>query len=545
MDPLEIDFNIKEEVFPEMEVICRLCAEKSSTYSSIFNENLHESLFQNFGVSIDPADNWPKSVCQHCKDTANVCLDFLETIWKAMMTHHELHGDLAVTSVVKSDTEITDEEDLHENFQVDDDVLHSGDAEDTEISEIPPKSSKRKKPKEAPETYTTAGCETMARRSERILQKRQRIQPKPPDDVVESAEPEAAEEKDSEDTKTTIKDRSERLAKRRSLKDNMQDEEENEVEINRRNPEDLAEEDEKIRIFFQLQCSTCEESFEKLQELSNHSRRVHKKEAYLVCCEKKLNTREKIVNHLNYHTNPDAFKCKECNRSFLNAQRLNNHTLNTHTPKEQHPYKCEECSKTFMQRKNYNSHLLQHISDDEERFRCKTCKRIFPTKNSLRMHIQGGHELGHKDAVERLICDICGKGIKGRHQYKIHVDSHKKGVGDFSCPICEKKFKQKRLMVDHHARHNVEGKIYKCDICGKISPNERALKNHIKLVHLQERLHQCTLCDRAFKVKVALREHMAAHSGNAILYKCLFCERQFNSGANMYAHQKQKHPLHT
>uniref|UniRef100_A0A7G3AVU9 Putative transcription factor grauzone isoform x1 n=1 Tax=Lutzomyia longipalpis TaxID=7200 RepID=A0A7G3AVU9_LUTLO len=526
---LELKYEVKAEIADDDEV-CRLCAEKTSDYSSIFLDNLHESLSQAFGLSINSADNWPKAVCRKCMETAKICLDFLTIIRKAETIFQTIYGEVVESILLfKPDIEMINVKELSPDLDNAESLDCGVSSHETEDSDSKPILSRRK-----------------SMRTKRKQNKPVKVK-KGPEKPLEVKTEEIPDQEEKEEERNSSKDQSERALRVRKREQRRQPSSSGATNTagestrkGRRSLDDLRNEDERIEQFFKLDCSICAESFTKWPDLRVHFKSAHKQDPYLMCCERKLGNRIAIITHLNGHTNPDAYKCLTCNKAFLNETRLNLHNLNKHIPVEQHKYKCPKCPKTFMILSSMNIHQAKHMTEDQKKFKCPHCLKAFAFNAMMRQHIRNIHQGG-----ERFVCEICAKEIKGKHTYEIHVNNHKiKGVGDLSCPICEKKFKRKRLLKDHIDRHNPSGEVFKCDVCGRYAPNRFALKRHIENTHLDVRKYECTSCEGAFKTKIALREHTATHHGSFYaLYTCLFCDKQFNSSSNRYVHQKQKHPV--
>lgn len=71
-----------------------------------------------------------------------------------------------------------------------------------------------------------------------------------------------------------------------------------------------AQSDAQIREFIKLNCELCEndELFKTFKALQEHYANAHQTRGYIVCCEKKIYRKDRILNHITNHVNPDAFK---------------------------------------------------------------------------------------------------------------------------------------------------------------------------------------------------------------------------------------------
>lgn len=70
------------------------------------------------------------------------------------------------------------------------------------------------------------------------------------------------------------------------------------------------EDDVKIGEFFKLDCQECsEKSFPTFLAVKTHFRLNHATDrGYIACCNKKLFRKGAVLEHLEWHTNPDAFR---------------------------------------------------------------------------------------------------------------------------------------------------------------------------------------------------------------------------------------------
>lgn len=66
-----------------------------------------------------------------------------------------------------------------------------------------------------------------------------------------------------------------------------------------------------------LTCDLCETTFQSLMDAKSHYRKEHKNpHGYIKCCKKRLKTRGHLIEHIQWHMNPDIFKCHECQKLF-------------------------------------------------------------------------------------------------------------------------------------------------------------------------------------------------------------------------------------
>lgn len=74
--------------------------------------------------------------------------------------------------------------------------------------------------------------------------------------------------------------------------------------------EKKEKEDELIREYVNMTCAFCSFVSKTFNEANNHSKKVHKRRAYLMCCSRKIYRRSIALEHIATHKNPDAFKYK-------------------------------------------------------------------------------------------------------------------------------------------------------------------------------------------------------------------------------------------
>lgn len=83
----------------------------------------------------------------------------------------------------------------------------------------------------------------------------------------------------------------------------------NQVEIKRRDQEKFQEEENQIRQIANMSCQLCDTVFEAYKDCKPHFRKFHKiDKGYLLCCGTKYSRRDKLIEHIQVHLNPNEFK---------------------------------------------------------------------------------------------------------------------------------------------------------------------------------------------------------------------------------------------
>lgn len=287
---------------------------------------------------------------------------------------------------------------------------------------------------------------------------------------------------------------------------------------------------------YKLECCLCSKAVSDFGMLRGHFRNEHNTRAYAMCCGKKFFKRCYLVHHLQWHNDPDLFKCQTCTKTFDSRVGLENHQK-THELRER-IYNCEECGKSYFSINSFQSHKLKHIPESEKKFNCSQCDKKFATN-----YMRHRHEDKIHSAKYNKICDICGKVFTYKNTFLRHMEEHA-GVPTAveTCNICGAKLSNK-LGLKYHVKmqHRPENQMEQiCPYCSKVSPNINAHNRHIQYSHKMQRKHACHLCDKAFKYPNKLKEHVSTHTGEA-LYTCPHCPRTFKSNANMHKHRKTAH----
>ncbi len=137
-----------------------------------------------------------------------------------------------------------------------------------------------------------------------------------------------------------------------------------------------------------------------------------------------------------------------------------------------------------------------------------------------------------------FLCDVCGKGFKGKVDIRMHVRNHFR-YKDYKCDIknCNKVFRTKQYLNFHQETH-IEGKSFTCPICLKQFKNKHLLKKHHKYTHETTRKFQCLKCKKVFKTIAQLKTHEKIHD-DSMDFECDICTKKFKVYSYLRIHRKR------
>ncbi|XP_065086567.1 transcription factor grauzone-like [Ochlerotatus camptorhynchus] len=465
---------------------CRLClGELTETKRSIEKSDLKEQLSQVFHFVIEPLPGHSSEVCGNC---LSIVSEFHKYSEKVRSNQETLASRLRPVPIahIKIKTESSSSDEL-EDFK-----RETSDASDGEIFAEPLVSIEVK-------------SEPLAKRTRGSQQEDETVQPK---------------RKKKKKIIPKLKERK------------------NKKNIALKSREELQQQDIIIQDFYEMTCDLCGHAAQDLNSLRSHFRGTHGQGIYIKCCKKKLSRKWAMIDHITVHTNPTAFRCEVCDKTFKSKRYLREHQANVHGSDEQRPFQCDQCNRFFAKESLLQTHKRHH-----EKMPCPQCGQVFANSISLKAHMKGAH-----DNVDRTkVCDRCGKGFSGPSapsNLRQHIDKVHMGLGDktkHQCPICYKWLLGKRALTIHVQLHSEVGKPHICDICNQNYLHSRALTRHKRFVHGEQK-YECEFCGKRFKKPLALKEHRATHTGET-LYTCKVCPVSMNSNASYYAHMKKAHPV--
>ncbi|XP_035786797.1 zinc finger protein 28-like [Anopheles albimanus] len=322
--------------------------------------------------------------------------------------------------------------------------------------------------------------------------------------------------------------------------------------------------DELISQHCNLDCAICGAKSSTFLQVMRHFQTQHNKKGYIMCCGELYTVRRNLLDHVVLQNDPNAFSCSQCSQSYLSTTAYRAH-LSTHRKpaiiytcevcgkqfpkrlllmihrKHHDAYKCDQCDANFTLRRELQEHKIEHqdanIDETNEHFVCKVCSKSYESKEAARRHYANTH------GPVRYMCESCPESFKSYFGYFYHKNTKHSdtNVKPVQCNICERWLKSVASLRKHMFLHETNKKPLVCDICGKVAKHPQSLRSHKRYVHAKECPFECLICKKAFVREKALKEHMAVHTGES-LYQCSFCPQTFNSGANMHAHRKKKHP---
>ena len=75
---------------------------------------------------------------------------------------------------------------------------------------------------------------------------------------------------------------------------------------------------------------------------------------------------------MHMKTGEKPFKCKICQKTYLEKAYLASHIKDTHA--EEKPFKCDFCEKFYSRRSRLNLHMRMHTK--EKHYKCDICQKL-------------------------------------------------------------------------------------------------------------------------------------------------------------------------
>ncbi|XP_067635563.1 zinc finger protein 432 isoform X1 [Eurosta solidaginis] len=146
-----------------------------------------------------------------------------------------------------------------------------------------------------------------------------------------------------------------------------------------------------------FQCEECGRLYTTKQAKNVHVSTIHNQTG-LKCpiCGKVYVVKKLLDIHMRYHTGDFPYTCEICGRKFAQMCHLTTHKNVKHNSER---YACEHtgCGKFFTSSSSLRNHEFSH---SEMPFECSYCKRGYPAKSKIKVHIRQKH--GMEASLEEI-----------------------------------------------------------------------------------------------------------------------------------------------
>ena len=154
-------------------------------------------------------------------------------------------------------------------------------------------------------------------------------------------------------------------------------------------------------------CPVCKSKFGKLAELNRHYKDSHPP---LTCssCDCAFSTPSTLEQH-SYKHKDLKFKCSVCGKGFPFASNHDSHELSHTTEKK---FKCKDCDKAYINKGDLVKHEKTHT---KKMWQCRICDYSNCDERNLKLHMRK-----HSNLMPYL-CEKCLKLFKYHMQLKRHL----------------------------------------------------------------------------------------------------------------------------
>ncbi|XP_062848806.1 zinc finger protein 574 isoform X2 [Trichomycterus rosablanca] len=175
------------------------------------------------------------------------------------------------------------------------------------------------------------------------------------------------------------------------------------------------------------------------------------------------------------------------------------------------------------------------IGEEDLKFPCSTCNKVFPSQIRLLSH----HRTAHS-SERSFKCNICGKPFKKQIHLRNHLRTHT-GERPFQCSVCGKTFSSLANLTRHGLTHTGV-RPYRCDYCHRAFTQSSNLRQH-RLLHSNPTPSACPDCPAKFVQPAKLIAHrFLHHSGSPAPYPCPHCPEGFLRKKQRDMHCLEEHP---
>ncbi|XP_050663960.1 zinc finger protein 93-like [Leptidea sinapis] len=154
-------------------------------------------------------------------------------------------------------------------------------------------------------------------------------------------------------------------------------------------------------------CQFCDRSFGDSSNFSKH-KKIHVASIFQCdMCNKKFNTKKKIIEHIGRHNQASPIFCPQCNKTFHFTSQLNKHLQTVHRRTKR--YKCPFCHEFFGSLKFKWDHEWLIHKVRKTPFDCWNCHFKCRKYTDLKRHCRDNHSIDIPS-----IKDFIGRKFNGR-----------------------------------------------------------------------------------------------------------------------------------
>lgn len=179
------------------------------------------------------------------------------------------------------------------------------------------------------------------------------------------------------------------------------------IEKDKRNPVKVNAKVKKIQAPTQSKNSLCRKNIKANQ---NQIFECYK-------CKEKLSSFWKTHIHLKKHDAEEKFKCVVCGMRFVQWDEFNQHMC------QGTDIKCAYCDEIFVATNSLLNHL-DRAHDEKTLFKCEKCGRFFSMLLLKEIHMVQQHLNENTEDIKPFVCKTCKKGFGSKISLKSHEEIH-------------------------------------------------------------------------------------------------------------------------
>jgi len=222
---------------------------------------------------------------------------------------------------------------------------------------------------------------------------------------------------------------------------------------------------------------------------------------------------------------PGDFKCKICDKTFVQLMILINHS------RKEHPDRPEMCPEEPLKLGLLETLHERTPEPTDNQFVCglPLCDVRFQRYLSL-VH----HERTHSDA---FICILCGQCLHSAENLINHMDSKHGSKSEFICRVCGFFNRRADSLKTHVQQEHMQGAVlFQCEQCPYNTGIKQSLYHHKRTMHSEHDEHYCDQCGKNYASSASLYAHKRSHEPDFLKFACKLCPAKFAYSSGLSYH---------